>query len=419
MPFIINSLSGATRGLRRDVFGRFPSGIWTMTAIQLFTTAGFSICLPFLALYLYQERGLSMVFIGTVFLIGGLCSAATQLVGGMLSDRFGRRRLLLGTTGISILLYSGLAVLVGIAAPVWAILVVYIAGRTVLMTTRPAMAAMVADISPKDRLTETYGLLRVGGNVGFAAGPAVGGYLMTFLPYGWLFGVAALSCALVFLLILLFLRESFHRAIERVDFGSMLSVASHRTFVVFTGLSLLVFLTMTQLGSTLSVFTVDRLGFSTAQYGLLLTTNGLIVVAFQYPVARALGRLTKVKGLILGSLLYGVGYLSMGWVGSFGWAIAPIVVVTAGEIVFSPLTLAVVAELAPEERRGRYMGFFELGQTLGMSFGPLLGGILLDSFPADPWFIWGTIAFVSFVAAVGFRGWGRQTALSTRISTDA
>lgn len=410
MPITINPLSRVTQGLRRDVFGRFQTGIWVITAIELLTAAGFSICLPFLSLYLYQDRGLPMTLVGMVFLIAGLCSAVTQMVGGVLSDRFGRRPLLLGAAGIRVPLYLGMAVLIGVSAPIWAIVVVYIAQQSVGMMVHPATSAMVADLSPKDRLTETYGFLRVGRNVGWAAGPAVGGYLATFLPYSWLFGVAALTSVLAFWLILLFLRESFHGAAERVDLRSVFSVASDRTFLMFTGLSLLVFLAMGQMGSTLSVFTVDRLGFSTAQYGLLLTMNGLIVVFFQYPVARGTSRLTKSTALILGSLLYGLGYLSLGWTASFAWALVAIAVITAGEIVFSPSTLAVVGELSSQGRRGRYMGFFGLSETLGISVGPLVGGVLLDAFPTDPRFIWGTIALVAFAAAAGFHWWGHQTA---------
>ncbi|MGB2799277.1 MAG: MFS transporter [Dehalococcoidia bacterium] len=401
-----DSFSRATQGFRRDVFGRFDTGIWLISVIRLFTAAGFSICIPFLALYLYQERGLPMTLVGAIFLVGGLCSAGSQMVGGVLSDRFGRRQLLLGATGISVLLYAGLSILIGASAPIWAIAVTYIAGRSVLTTIQPTVSAVVSDLSPKNRLTEAYGLMRVGENVGWAAGPAVGGYMAISLSYAWLFGVAALTSVLAFLIILLFFRESFHGDVNRVDFRSMLSVATNRTFLMFTGLSLLVFLGMAHLGSTLSIFTVDRIGFSTAQYGLLLTVNGLIVVFFQYPVARVIDWIGKSRSLILGSLLYGLGYLSLGGIGSFGWALGAIAIITAGEIIFAPTTLSVVGELSPYDWRGRYMGFFGLSQTLGISLGPLVGGVLLDAFPGDPWFIWGTIASIAFVAALGFYWWG-------------
>lgn len=347
-----------------------------------------------------------MTLVGTIILVSGLCSAASQMLSGMLSDKFGRRPLLLMAIGIRVLMYSGMAVLIGLSAPIWAIVVTYIAGQAIGMMGRPAISAMIADLSPKRRLTETYGLLRVGQNLGWAVGPAVGGYLATFLPYGWLFGVAALTSAVAFWLTLAFLRESFHKATEEVDLRSMFSIANDRIFLWFTGLSLLVFLVMAHMMSTLSIFAVDRMGLSTAQYGLLLTVNGLIVFLFQYPVARIIGRLVKSRALVLGSLLYGFGYLSLGWAGGFAWAIAAMVVITAGEIIFSPSALSVVGELSPKNQIGRYMGFFGLSQVLGMAVGPLVGGILLDAFPADPVFIWGTIASLAFIAAVGFYRWG-------------
>ncbi len=405
MQLTRNSLLRASRSLRRDFFGRFESRIWIITTLQLLTSTGFSICVPFLALYLYQERGLPMTLVGTVFLIGGLCSAVTQVVGGALADRFGRRPVMLGCTGIGMLLYAGLAVLIGLSAPIWTIIVIFIAGQSVRVTTRPISSAIVVDLAPKDRLTEAYGLLRVGGNLGFAAGPAVGGYLLTFLPYAWLFGVAALTSALAFWLILLSLRESFHGTTEQVNLRVMLSVVNDRIFLMFTGVSLLVFFAFGQLGSTLSIFTVDHIGFSTAQYGFLLSVNGLIVVLLQYPVACGINRLAKSRGLILGSLLYSLGYLALGWFGSFDWILVAIAIITAGEIVFSPLALSVVAELSTRDRRGLYMGFFGLSNMLGVSTGPLVGGILLDTFPTTPPFIWGTIAFLPFAAAVGFYWW--------------
>ncbi|MFC1953665.1 MDR family MFS transporter [Chloroflexota bacterium] len=409
--------SKLTRKFHRDIFGRFEPRIWIITGINILTTIGFSICFPFLALYLYQERGLSMTLVGIMFLVGGLFSGVTQMVGGVLSDRYGRRPVLLWATLAGTLLFSGLATLVGISAPVWIIVVVYLAGRSVLVTIRPTSAAVVADLSPRNLLTETYGLLRVGGNVGFAIGPALGGFLLTVLPYAWLFWIAVLTNGISLLLIFLFLKESFKSTGERADFRSTLSVARDWNFLVFTALTLLAFLAMGQLGSTLSVFAVDRMGISTAQYGLLLTCNGLIVVIFQYPVARGLNRITISLGLILGSLLYAFGYLSLGWITSFGWLFGAVALVTAGEMVFSPVTLSVVTELSPENWRGRYMGFFELSHTLGMSLGPLVGGILLDVFPTDPRFIWGTIASMMFAAALGFQWWGRRATSPVRLNS--
>jgi MFS family permease len=404
----MEELSGKARNPLRSVFHRFEPGLWVATTIQFFTVIGFSICLPFLSLYLYQDRGLSMTMVGMMLLAAGLCSAVTQALGGALSDRFGRRPILLMATSVSIFLYSGLAVLIGISAPVWAIVVAYIAGRSVLTMTRPVISAMVADFTSKERLTEAYGILRIGANIGWAAGPAIGGYLATFLPYGWLFGIAPLTCGIVSLIVFFFVRESSHTVGRRISFRSMLPTTDDRAFLVFVGLSLLTFTVMGQMVGTLSIFTVDRVGFSTAQYGLLLALNGLIVIFFQYPVTLALKRLAKSRALVLGSLLYAVGYLSLGWITQFEWALLAMAIVTAGEIIHSPVTLSVIGELSPQDQRGRYMGLFGLSQTVGIAIGPLLGGVLIDAFPLDPELVWAPIASIALIAALGYYWWARR-----------
>jgi len=400
-------MTTALRGLKKDALGRFPSGIWLMMGLDTLLTIGWSSASPFLALYLHNVRGLSMSAVGAIFLMGGLSTGATNLVGGMLSDRFGRRRLMVTVSSMATLASLALAFLIGMSAPVWLITIVYVLTRSINGTIGPTILAVVADLSPKNRLAESYALVRVGGNVGFAIGPAVGGYLMGFVSYGWLFSISAAVSLAAALLIFLFLGESFGGSKSRVDLRSTLAVARDTPFLVFAIVSILLVLSIGHLGSTLSVFTVDRLGFSTAQYGLLLTTNGLLVVAFQYPVTRFVSKLPRSTGLVLGSLFYVAGYSSLGWFKSFDWTLLTIALITAGEVTLAPISSAVVAESAPGDKRGRYMGFFTLGQTIGNSLSPLFGGVLLDTFSSEPRILWGVIGSVGIAAAIGFRAWGR------------
>jgi len=404
----MEELSGTAGNPLRSAFNRFEPQVWLMAAVQLVMATGFSICIPFLALYLHQDRGVSMTLVGLIILGAGLCSAVTQAFGGGLSDRFGRRPILIMASSISVFLYAGLAVLIGVSAPVWAIALIYAAGRSVLTITRPVISAMVADFTSKEKLTEAYGILRIGANVGWAAGPALGGYLAGFMPYGWLFGIAAIACSVVFLIARFFVRESPHLLRRSVGFRDMLPPTDDRVFLAFIGLSVLLFMAMGQMASTLSIFAVDMVGFLPSQYGLLLTLNGLIVIFFQYPMTRALRRLAKYRALILGSVLYAVGYLSLGWITQFGWALGAMAVITTGEIIHAPITLSVIGELAPGDQRGRYMGLFGLSQTVGIAIGPLIGGLLLDAFPVNPEFVWAPIASIALIAAIGYYWWGRR-----------
>ena len=382
---------------------RFDTRIWIITAIGLLNVAGFSLSLPFLALYLHQEREVPMTVVGLIILISGLCSAIIQLFGGAISDRIGRRPLLLGATSISALLFAVMAALIAITAPVWVIAVVYAIGQSAMMITRPANQAMVADVCPKNQLTEAYGILRVGMNLGWAIGPAMGGYLLIFLAYPWLFGVTAVTSVISGGLIFFLVKESFTGTNDQINIQTIFSAIKDKHLLIFTLLSFLIFLVMGQMISTLSVFTVDRIGFTTAQYGMLLTINGLIVVVFQYPTAVIISRISKYKALIIGSILYGWGYLLMGWAASFILATSAMIIITMGEIIFSPVSLSVVGELSPHDRRGRYMAFYGLSEGLGFSSAALFGGVLLDIFPTQSLPIWGTISILAFMTAIGFQ----------------
>jgi len=318
----------------RDLFRRFDRAVWSLALTQLITSAGFSLALPFLSLYLSRERGLSMSVVGTIMLLAAFAGALGQFLGGDLSDRFGRKPVLLGAILFRILVFIGLALLIFREGRIWGIVLTYMAVRLSGGLAMPPVSALLADLTAGKRV-EGYGLLRVGANVGWALGPALGGYLASRFPY------------------------------------------------------------------TLSVFTVAKVGISETQFGSLLTLNGLLVVVFQYPLARAVQGWPRRAGLALGALLYSLGYLSFGWIRSFPLMLLAMTVVTVGEMLFTPVAQAVAADLAPEKHRGRYLGAFELVESFGWSGGAFLGGVLLDWAP-NPQVLWGAISSLGFLAALVF-----------------
>jgi MFS family permease len=286
---------------------RFDRGIWLVSLVNLLMAAGFAICIPFMSLYLHQDRGISMSLVGIIILFSGLGSAVFELLGGELSDRFGRRPLVLASVLARSLVYIIMAFLVGSGSPVWSIAVAFIISQAIGAAGRPATQAMVTDLAPARRLTEAFGILRIGINVGWAVGPALGGYLAGFLSYSWLFGVAA-AISVVTALLAFYLKESITQRNSKVDFKNLVMVSRNTKFMLFISLNLLLFLAMGQMMSTLSIFAVDRVGFSTAQYGLLLTINGLFVILLQYPIAQNIDRFSKTRVLVLGCLLYSGGF---------------------------------------------------------------------------------------------------------------
>lgn len=373
--------------------------LWLLMAVQLVTSAGFSLALPFLSLYLVQKRGVPMALVGTVMLGAAFASALGQFLGGEGADRLGRRRTLLGALLLRIAAFTGLGALMALSGPVWAIVLLFLAVRLTGGMAMPPVSALVADHTQQNRM-EGYGLLRVGANIGWGSGPALGGFLATFLPYSHLFLLAAGATGLAFLLVLAGIKEEARQRM-RTGTREVFAALRDRRFLSLLALCFPVFLVAGQLVSTLSVFTVEKVGLSTAQFGGLLTLNGLLVAVAQYPLARATSRWPRHLTLALGALLYGLGYLSFGWVRTFPLMLGSMAVVTLGEMLFAPSSLAVAADLAPAEHRGRYLGAFGLAESFGWSAGSFLGGLLLDFVPSAPG-LWGALSSLAFLSAVLF-----------------
>jgi len=375
-------------------------------ALDGFVTISFSVSLPFLSLYLHNERGITMTLVGVLFLVGGLCSGMTSMLGGMICDYIGRRNLILLASSASIFTHVILGILMLLKTSVWLIAFIYILLRCIIGVLPSAIYAVVADLTPKARLTEAYAVVRIGGNIGFALGPAIGGYLRGFLSYGYLFVIASLTFFIIIFLVYFFLKESYQQEPGVENPFSMVTIFQDKIFLFFTILNIMLLISMAHMGSTLSVFAINNLGFSTLEYGFLLTLNGIIVVLTQYPVAYGVNKLSKKTGLILGSLMYVIGYLTLGWFNTFHQLLLMITIITVGEVIFSPVSSSVVAELAPAHQRGRYMGVFSLAQTIGFSFSPLFGGILLDKFSDQPVILWGIISISGTLPLLGFLIWG-------------
>ncbi len=396
--------------LAHPIFRRFPPGVWLVTAIGVLNSAGFSISLPFLSLYLHTQRDISMTMVGLFILGSGLIAAAAQMMAGMLFDKVGRRPIILASTALAAVLFIIMAFLINNDAPVWAIVAAYFLVRCGLMASRPATSALIVDLMPKARLAEGYGILRMGQNLGFGFGPAIGGYFWAVTSYGWLFAAGAVITVACLVITFLFLKETFSGSNgEKINLQAVLATARNQTFLGFTAISVLAFMGLAQFISTMSVYTVERIGFSTVQYGSLLTLNAIIVVLLQYPAARFINKFNRATALFIGMTVYTVGYMSMGFVGPYGLAVLAMMIITLGEILFSPMSMAVVGELSPKNQRGRYQGFYGLAETLGISLGPTLGGALLDATAPDGTLsVWLPIASIIFMAGVAFYIWGRR-----------
>jgi MFS family permease len=371
-------------------------------------STGFSIVIPFLSLYLHGERHVPMSLVGAIFFFAALAGAVGQVVGGELTDRLGRKVVIVGSQLVRSAAFLGFGLAVLVHAPiVWFFLITAVsalAGRAF----EPPSGAMVADIATGPARAEYYAILRIGGNLGWAIGPAIGGFLAA-LSYPMLFLISAGVLLLAGLFMAFKVEETrphrVARSLEvqgRFGFEELGQALRHGTFVRYCVISLVLFTVMAQLISTLSVYAVEWAGISKLQLGALYTLNGLMVVFLQFPVVRALAPYRMTTALVAGSILYALGYAMMGVGHDLLLLAAAMFVVTLGEIVTTPASMNLVANFSTVELRGRYMGVYGLFNSFGWSMGPLIGGVLIDFAARRSMLLWLPIGTLALVAAAGY-----------------
>ncbi len=170
--------------------------------------------MPFLSIYLHNELGISMTIVGMVLLISAVVGALGQIVGGELADIMGRRKIMIMAMAARCVMFLGLAYVISGGADIFVITIMVSLSSLAGSFFEPASNALIADVvEPKKRL-EAYGLLRIGGNVGWTLGPLLGG-LLSMISYPFLFIISAAATGTVSMIVFMFVAESISSGARR------------------------------------------------------------------------------------------------------------------------------------------------------------------------------------------------------------
>lgn len=327
---------------------------------------------PFLAFYLTRARGHSVAEAGLVLTALGLGSAVSQVVGGVLADRWGRRATMvagLTTAGLTLLLVGAVSSLPLLCAA---------AGLYGLCLSlfRPAVNAAVADLVPAADRARAFALNFWAVNLGFAVATPLGG-LLAARGYWLLFVLDAATSLAFALLVLRGVPETRPARHEDDVPGSLRTVARDRLLLALVAAVTLQGVVYLQAFSTLPlVFGRDGLG--PGGYGLAVGLNGLLIVVLQPLLLGLLSGRRRGRLLLLAMLLQGAGFGLHGVCSTVLQHTGAVAVWTVGEVLQAGLLSAVVAGLAPVHLRGRYMGAFGVAYGLAGFLAPLAGTQLLE-----------------------------------------
>ncbi|MFJ8822762.1 MDR family MFS transporter [Streptomyces sp. NPDC102467] len=398
----------------KDSFSSLPRAFWWLWTATLINSLGGFVGV-FLALYLTNGLGYSASFTGFVVSLYGGGAVISSILGGFLADRIGRTRTILVaqlTTGISTLLLGFADSATAIAAMAF---VVGVSGAA----SRPAIGATIADLVEGSERQKAFSLNYWAGNLGFGASAAIvgvvaeHGYLLLFMAEA----TATLVCA-----ILVYVRvpeTSRKRSRENTrDSGFLAGYASVCRDWIFMGIVAMTFLMalLFQQAATSLPISMTLDGFSSADYGSVISLNGFMIVLLQAFLPRVVKSVSPRRVLAASALLCGFGLTVITGASSLPFYFSAVAIWTLGEIIFAPVIMNVVSHLSSPATRGRYQGMYQLAFSGAALVAPISSGYVIDQFGANT--IWTMCGVIGTVAAIGYMVLGRATERRSNESAD-
>jgi len=381
----------------------YPRQFWLLFFGMLISMVGGSMIWPFLMIYLSENLQVQMTVAASLITINSVAGLVASFLAGPIIDRLGRKWIMvfsLFLTGFSYLLLGyaeGLATFVilmtlnGIAQPLY----------------RIGGDAMLADMLPAEKRADGFALLRMSNNLGVALGPAMGGFLAatsyTLAFYGAAMGMVAYGLLLAF-----FAAETLPEVSagsseterRKEALGGYLSVLGDIPFITFTLTYTLVIIVASLIWVLLPVYAKQNYLIPESLYGFIPTTNAIMVVLLQVPITKVSQRYPTLPVLATGAGFYTIAVASIAMGYNFWGFWTSMVIMTIGELILVPTASTYAANLAPADKRGRYMSIFGLSWRVALGVGPILGGVLNDNI--GPKAIWYGGAILGFASTILF-----------------
>ena len=384
------------------VYNEFPRKFWVVVGVSFIDHVGGTLLFPFFSLYITQKFGVGMTEAGIILGLFSIFGLVGSMIGGAVTDKFGRRKLI-----IFGLIFSAISTLTLGLIKTYAMLIPLSMVIGLLSDIAgPAHNAMIADLLPEDKRQEGFGILRVSGNMAWIIGPTIGGFVATRSFLALFIMDAVISCIVAFLFFK-FIPETKPRTAEHIEQVSLFktfqgygTALRDRAFMAFLVASVLMGLVYGQMYSSLSVFLNSVHDIQPSGFGFLLTLSAIVVILFQFSVTRKIKHFPPFLLMAVGTLFYMVGFGMFGFVTTYVLFALAIVVVTLGEMIVVPTSQGLAANFAPQEMRGRYMAVYGLSWSIPSTIGPGAAGVILDNL--NPNLLWYIGGILCFVAAMGF-----------------
>ncbi|WP_250631848.1 MFS transporter [Rhodoflexus caldus] len=387
--------------LYRNAYKGLGKKAWFLASIILVNRIG-TIVVAFMAVYLTQDKGFSMAEAGSILSFFGAGSIIGAYVGGQLTDRANPFVVQFWSLIAGGLLFWVLMFM----ESYWSIAATVFIQSIIGEAFRPANAAAVAYCSDNaDNLTRAYALNRLATNLGYSIGPALGG-IMAALDFRWLFvfdGFTSIAAALLLRILLWDMQKKAAAAKKnspQISQKSPFRDIRFMFFILFTLLNVIIFF---QIFSSLPLFYKKVYALSETRIGLLISLNGLFIVAFEMAFVYYLRNFKQTLSLVsIGSLFIGGAFLLLALPnGGVILLIISMLVLSMGEILTMPFSQVYTVSRADEGSRGAYLSMYVMAYSAAHIFAPLVGTYLAENFGFQV--LWEVLGAASFISMLGFR----------------
>jgi MFS family permease len=335
--------------------------------------------IPFLSLYL-KRKGFGLMDAGVAIGSYGAGTLVACFFGGYLADHIGRRKT------ITLSMFSGAATMLLLwqADSWWGIVLLTGLNGLCAEAYRPASTALLADLVPNGQRVIAFTTYRIALNAGWMFGPATAGFLASH-SFGPLFVGDAISSMLFGLVAWVALPHGVRSAKDEAGWGMALrSIAGNGPFLQYLAATAFITWIFYQISSTYGLF-IEQIGYSPFVYGSLISFNGLVVVSLELIISNFTRRFPPQRAIACGYLLVGIGFGLNTFGTTIPWLGFAMLILTFGEMSSLPIGVAYIADLAPANMRGRYMGAYGISWSLTLIFGPALGMHLLAQSATALW----------------------------------
>ena len=366
---------------------------------------GYGLSLPFFTVYLIGQKGVSAAMAGLVIGLSALSRSVASALGGEMSDVLGRKCLMQWGLALEVIAMFALAICIEYQLETGWLLLSYFFTTFLGAVFRPVSNAWITDHTRPKQRVEAFGIVRIGLNVGWALGPAVGGFLVRY-SYSYAFYLTALAYALTVLFLQYIIPQDHSRrtvtSTRRPHFVALLASLQDSRLAKICFYVFLITLVNAQLVVGLSIHCHTYLGMPEYYIGWFFTINGLATILLQYPASKWMGRLRLSTGMLIGCCLYAIGFGSVGFFSSFLLIGCGVFLSSVGELIVNPGEQTMASNIATNQNRGRYLGmimvFYNMGSSAGFFTAGWLGQYIAPHYLPGPWLIVGAIAVLA--------GWG-------------